>query len=65
MFIVLAGLAGCISFSVSAGEVTFVTGPTAARSGETTAIAFEVSAPTDVEVAVLGPETSNLEEVNE
>jgi len=31
-----------------------VSGPTAARAGEKTVIAFEVSAPTDVEVAVVG-----------
>src|SRR5512136_2735754 len=38
----------------SAGEVTFTAKPTAAKDGDKVKIAFTVSAPTDVEVAVLG-----------
>ncbi len=36
------------------GEVKFTAGPTAAKAGEKVTIAFTASAPTDVEVAVLG-----------
>jgi len=42
-----------LTASASAREVTFTTGPTASRAGEKVKIAFAVSAPTDVEVAVL------------
>jgi hypothetical protein len=40
--------------TVPAGAAQFVSKPTAARVGETTEIAFDASAATDVEVAVVG-----------
>ncbi len=49
---VLVGLA-TVSM-LSAGEVNFSSPPKASKAGEKTTIAFALSAPTDVEVAILG-----------
>jgi len=47
-------LAGCaVASAATPGEVAFTTKPAATKDGEKTKIAFAVSAPTDVEVAVL------------
>ncbi len=43
-----------LALPVAAGEVSFATQPTVVTKGKQVAIAFAVSAPTDVEVAVLG-----------
>jgi len=43
-----------IAATATAGEVAFATKPSAARQANRTVIRFAVSAPTDVEVAVLG-----------
>jgi len=50
----------CVVFFVSAAgaEVTFKTPPVAARAGETVTIAFTLSAPTDVEVSILGADNT-------
>lgn len=50
----VAGLVLSVASSaVAAGEVSFTTKPSVTQSGDRVTIAFTVSAPTDVEVAVL------------
>ena len=44
-----------LSWAALAGEISFSAKPTAARDGDKVKITFTVSAPTDVEVAVLDP----------
>jgi hypothetical protein len=52
-FLRAVGLCLALSGALSAGEVAFTAKPTATKDGGKVKIAFAVSAPTDVEVAVL------------
>ena len=52
-FILTCAIAWVLAAAASAGEVSFSARPSAAKDGDKVKIGFAVSAPTDVEVAVL------------